>query len=362
MYKKILILGVLISTTVTWTFSSSVEHVNIGGYGELHYNLAFSESSRLQSTLDFHRFVLFLGYNFSENWSFQSELELEHNIVDEGKGALELEQAFIQYIYSPALIFQVGVILPRVGLYNLTHEPPTFLSVERPDYTHDILPLTWFGNGLSIYGILGGFEYSLVILEGLDGSGVSITQGIRDARGEGFKGFSKNGYKFLYNAALDFTGVTGLKFGLSASYNNSYVTNNLGNDINFPVYITESHLQYKSHGIWTALEIGYIYYGNQAVIDLQSSFGYYIELGYDLGFLFGWDASLIPFLRWEETDTAWKSWSGANYGQNSRRWMAGISFLPIHQISIKLDYSQKTHDSFSQNSTHFLNLGFGYQI
>ena len=51
----------------------------IGGYGELHYNDVFSDENgpNTPGTLDFHRFILFAGYNFNDWISFRSELELE---------------------------------------------------------------------------------------------------------------------------------------------------------------------------------------------------------------------------------------------------------------------------------------------
>ena len=101
----------------------------IGGYGELHYNMVDPESGDSDETLDFHRFVLFLSHGFTESWSFQAELELEHNLVEsgdavtdedgavtdvDGKGELELEQAYLDYHASSELGFQVGVAYEQV--------------------------------------------------------------------------------------------------------------------------------------------------------------------------------------------------------------------------------------------------------
>lgn len=43
--------------------------VNIGGYGELHYNALSQDDTDIRE-LDFHRFVLFFGYEFSERARF----------------------------------------------------------------------------------------------------------------------------------------------------------------------------------------------------------------------------------------------------------------------------------------------------
>ena len=87
---------------------------SIGGYGELHYNRSQSGADAATTKLDFHRFIIFYGYSFSEKWSFKSEVELEHNFVADGDGELELEQAFVNY-HTDKIGFQAGVILPSVG-------------------------------------------------------------------------------------------------------------------------------------------------------------------------------------------------------------------------------------------------------
>ena len=94
---------------------------SIGGYGELHYNRAQTGDNEAMTTLDFHRFIIYYGYNWTEKWSFKSEVELEHNFVADGEGELELEQAYVNY-HTDKFGFQAGVILPSVGLINEYHE------------------------------------------------------------------------------------------------------------------------------------------------------------------------------------------------------------------------------------------------
>ncbi|MBK6964385.1 MAG: hypothetical protein IPH20_10730 [Bacteroidales bacterium] len=50
----------------------------IGGYGEVHYNQPLSSKTMSNGTLDVHRMVLLLGYNFSPKTQFISEIEYEH--------------------------------------------------------------------------------------------------------------------------------------------------------------------------------------------------------------------------------------------------------------------------------------------
>ena len=161
---------------------------SIGGYGELHWNKANdADGNQNKNTMDFHRFIVYYGYNWTEKWSFKSEVELEHNnvIIGDAEGELELEQAYVNY-HAGNWGFQGGVILPTAGLLNEYHEPPLFLSVERPNYSKYIIPTTWFGNGFAFYGNYSDFNFRLAIMEDLEGENIS-SSGIRDGRGKGFK-------------------------------------------------------------------------------------------------------------------------------------------------------------------------------
>ena len=79
----------------------------IGGYGELHYNDWENQKDDSDfSQIDFHRFVLFFGHEFTDRLRFFSELELEHALAGDGKeGEVELEQAVPvdQIILAPCL-------------------------------------------------------------------------------------------------------------------------------------------------------------------------------------------------------------------------------------------------------------------
>ncbi|MFT6207004.1 MAG: hypothetical protein ACJA0T_000908 [Colwellia sp.] len=74
--------------------ASSFAKTTIGGYGELHYNNYEDKDAKV----DFHRFVLFFGHEFTNKLRFFSEFELEHSIAGEGQdGEVELEQAYVEY-------------------------------------------------------------------------------------------------------------------------------------------------------------------------------------------------------------------------------------------------------------------------
>ena len=71
---------------------SAPSKTSIGGYGELHYNQISSDAGDVDE-IDFHRFVLFFGHEFSDRVRFFSEFELEHSLAGDGKpGEVELER------------------------------------------------------------------------------------------------------------------------------------------------------------------------------------------------------------------------------------------------------------------------------
>jgi len=343
----LLISSVLYSQNDNYKFESSLH-----GYGELHYNQEKADNKPIKQILDFHRFVTFIGFTWDDNWSFHSEVELEHNYVEGDAGELELEQAYINYHYRDWLGFQFGVILPSVGLINEIHEPPTFFGVERPDYNTRIIPTTWFGNGMAVYGRINSFDYKLTIMEGLNSDKFSESNAIRDGRRKGFKSDAKNP---LYNLRVDYLGFMNLKIGGSFTYNKAY-----GDTSSNKIYLYELHARYQSNTINAAFEYGVI---NYEKYNLQRSEGYYIDLGYNISEFLNWQTKVIPFVRFSDYNTAAKTRTG---GDSEKRnhftyWMAGISIKPIDNIVFKFDYGIRTRE-LGNEKVKLLNIGMGYMF
>lgn len=332
----------------------------IGGYGEMHYNQTIDEGGNSSANLDFHRFVIFYSHAWSEKWSFKSEIELEHNFVKNGQGELELEQAFVDYHHSTGFGFQAGVLLPSVGLINEYHEPPLFFGVERPTYSKYIIPTTWFGNGASIYGSLKGFDYRLVLMEGLDGTKFSPSSGIRSGRQKGYKAEATHP---LVNLRLDTRQINGLLIGGSVSTMQAPDTLN-GKNITNPTSLMELHAQFTAAGIYLTAEFGQISYGEPAAVnDVSSATGYYIDLGYDLGNILPINGQLIPWIRYNDVNTA-ASTNGSDESivsdYHKTEWLVGLQFKPISEVVFKLDYGKSTPENGS--ATTSFNMGVGYMF
>ena len=121
----------------------------LGGYGELHVNMLEDQlTGNENNVLDFHRFVMFFSHDFNDRLRFNSELEVEHAYSGDDKpGAVELEQAYIEYDWRPGHSLKAGLFLIPVGILNETHEPPTFYGVERNPVEKNIIPTTWWEGG-----------------------------------------------------------------------------------------------------------------------------------------------------------------------------------------------------------------------
>lgn len=325
----------------------------IGGYGELHYNYKKVGDEDPSRVTDFHRFILFISHSWTEKWSFKSELELEHNFVKEGHGELELEQAYINY-NADNFGFQAGVILPSVGLRNEYHEPPLFLSVERPEYAKYIVPTTWFGNGAAIYGNFSDFYWRTVVMEGLNGDNISSKwdQGIRAGRQKGYK---SNAETLLYNLRADYVGLPGLRIGGSFSSNDAVVTKE-GQE-NIGVQLFEVHAELEKWNLIGIFEWGNINYTNHII---NSSTGYYLDLGYNIGYIINIEGQIIPWIRFTDINiSVGHEMESANH---YTKLMAGLTFKPIGQISFKIDYGVKKPKDSNIDETTLFNLGVGYNF
>ena len=346
--KMIRILFVMIIATLAMAQDDFFQPgYTIGGYGELHYNRAQNGNDDATTKLDFHRFIIYYGYNWTEEWSFKSEVELEHNFVSGGNGELELEQAFVNY-HSDLFGFQAGVILPSVGLINEYHEPPLFVSVERPEYSKYVIPTTWFGNGFALYGSMSGLNMRFVLMEDMEGE--NIGAGIRSGRGKGYK---TTAYDWVKNISVNYTGIAGLRIGGSYTMNNAPIDNNPDSTVSFG--LGEFNLKYDANNIYAVMEYGNISYENNPS-GYTSSGGYYLDLGYNVAGFVGLEGRLIPWFRYSDynrgNDNADKHYTIQRFG---------LTYWPISSVVFKFDYGTHQTESADDVKTQ-INVGVGYNF
>ena len=328
---------------------------SIGGYGELHYNSSKQGDVDGTKTLDFHRFIIYYSASFTEAWSFFSEVELEHNFVNDGEGELELEQAFVEY-RSDKGGFKAGVILPTVGLLNEYHEPPLFLSVERPEYSKYVIPTTWFANGISAnYKPMDGLKLRVALLEDLNGEGVG--SGLRSARGKGYK---TTAHDWTKNFSAEYTGLPGLRLGGSYTMNNAPINDDPDTTAN--VALLELHAKYVAHNIYAIFEYGNINYdGTNHTPSYKSSGGYYLDLGYNMASILNLKGKLMPWFRFSDYNQGTND-DGVLPSKHYTITRFGVTFWPVDKVAFKIDFGTKETEDADIDEISQLNVGVGYNF
>ncbi|MEW4981585.1 MAG: porin [Cycloclasticus sp.] len=328
------------------------DKTTIGGYGELHYNnLSGKGGASDKDEIDFHRFVLFFGHEFSDDIRFFSELEVEHSIAGEGKsGEVELEQAYIDFDLNDNHTARAGLFLLPVGIINETHEPPTFYGTERNPVEKNIIPATWWAAGAGLNGQLGGgFSYDAYVHSGLavPGTGKNAWK-VRSGRQKVSKAKANDP---AATARLKYTGIPGLELAVSAQYQQD-----MGQGL---VAGLDSGTLIETHAIWKsgpfgvkALYAAWDIDGSEvkaAGADEQE--GFYIEPSYKISEKFG------VFARFNQ----WDNQAGSSASESEKeQWDIGVNYWPHENVVIKADYQyQNNDDGEDQNG---LNIGLGYQF
>src|SRR5204862_3216672 len=133
-------------------------------------------------------FVLIFSHSFSARIRFVAELEIEHAVVEgpEEKGAIELEQAYVDFLVTRGFNVRAGMLLVPMGIINERHEPPVYHGVERPFVDTVIIPSTWFEAGAGVHGEVGsGLRYRAYVMAPLDDARFSADEGIHGERQAG---------------------------------------------------------------------------------------------------------------------------------------------------------------------------------
>ena len=348
MKKMLIVLSMMCAFLFSDEFVES--STTIGGYGEMHYDMKANDDD---GKLDFHRFIFYIKHQFNDQWSLMSEIEIEHNMVysDGDGGYLAMEQAHLNY-WNGDWGFKGGVLLVPAGVTNEYHEPPTFMSVERPEYSKYIIPTTWFDNGFAFYGNMGDFNWNYTMVGDLNGD--DIGEGIRSARAKGVYSTAASWTKTIQGS---WTGMEGLKVGGSVTMNDAPVSDdhvNGGEAIG--VTLTEFNATYSKNDMYARLEHGSIDYTNNwlddgngnATEEVESSSGYYLDLGYNIADLVGCDGDMY----------LWTRTSSYNKNDNDDAKdisLFGVTFKPADNIAIKFETGES-------GDSDVMRMGLGYMF
>ncbi|MEO5862041.1 MAG: porin, partial [Burkholderiales bacterium] len=326
--------------------------------------------------IDFHRFVLFYGHKFNDRLRFYSELEVEHALVEGGEesGAVELEQAYIDYRINDSFNLKAGAMLVPLGILNETHEPPTFFGVERNEVESRIIPSTWREAGIGVHGeIVQGLRYEAGILSGMDaGKFERPDRAVRSMRTELSEAAA---HDFAFYGALNYRGIPGLAVGASVftgDTGQNGASDPALKNVNGRLLLWDVHAQYRLGG----LELRALYArgslgdadkitaaaiarsGDSAQIAPETFWGYYAEAGYH--FRLGDEMELAPFARYERYNTQASVPSGfsADSKNDERVTTLGVNFKLHPQVVLKADYQDFKEDPKKDR----FNLGVGYMF
>lgn len=322
----------------------SEEKFSVGGYGHTDY---VNKQGKDDDRLDNYRAIMYLGYSFSDRIKFQSEIEFEH------ANQLAVEFAALDFIVSDSLNFRAGNFLIPVGNVNLRHEPTLFLNVARPETERQIIPSTWYDNGLMVYGKSGNFEYQLATVASMDANNSTTIRGMR-------QGASKSrANDMALTARFTYKPVDGLEL-IAAGFTGETDQGDL-NLQGAAVTITEAHILYNKNNInFTALyaqtkmeAADKIAVAHNADAASETS-GYYATLGYAFG-------KWTPFVHVESYD---KFGAGFDAAGNTLTKDAktdvtafGVNYFPHKQVVIKADYMDQEVAGVSDNR---FSMGVGY--
>lgn len=320
--------------------SAQSSDTNIGGYGELHYN-----NFDTKEDIDFHRFVLFVSHKYSDKLRFFSELEVEHAYAGEGKpGAVELEQAYIEYDLSSSTTLKGGLFLVPVGLLNETHEPDTFYGVERNPIEKNIIPTTWWEAGAGVsYRFAEGLTFDFAAH-----SGLNVDPADFDLRSGRQKVAKADGDSFAYTARLKYTGIPGLEIAGSFQHQDD-ITQGAANA---EAQLMEMHAVYATgpfavRALWAQWDI------NNSIADTLGKdvqTGYFLEPAYRITEEFG------VFARYSVWDNT--AGSANTLDTEMRQVNVGVNYWIHPNVVVKFDFENR----LGAQDGSGVNAGLGYQF
>jgi len=333
--------------------SSWTERTKIGSYGEMHYNNLDDKNDNGgdKDEIDFHRFVFYLGHEFSDTTRMFSEVELEHSIAGEGQnGEVELEQAYIEHDLNSTTHMKAGLFLIPVGILNLTHEPDTFYGVERNKVESNIIPTTWWEGGLSLNGeIAPGWSYDTAFTSGLKLDADEGQWKIRDGRQKVSEADASDP---AYTANLKYTGITGLELGATVQYQQDLYQGEYLEDIDAMLY--SAHAAWRN-GPFGLRAVAASWDINNAINNITDGAdqqeGWYIEpswlLRRDLGI----------FARYSD----WDNQAGGAGDTEFNEWDVGLNYWLEEHVVFKVDYQFQDAPA-NEKELEGLNLGVGWSF
>ncbi len=394
-----------------------------GGYGEMvasfkDYGInrfagtATGNTRTHRNTIAIPRFVLAFDYKFNSKWILGAEIEFEaggtgsaielensengeYETEIEKGGEVALEQFHITRLIIPQFNVRAGHMIVPIGLTNAHHEPINFFGTVRPQAETALLPSTWHETGIQFFGSFGKrftrFDYQLMITAGLNANGFNRDEWIIGGK-QGF--FETDNFTSpAYIARIDYSGVPGLRTGVSFYYchnagANSDKEHTYSSIGKIPVAIGTWDAQYKNKYVTARANLTYGYVGNSAALSdanrmlsnkspysrlipiAKNAISYGAEAGINLKSITkGIFPTIYPFARYEYYNPQYHG-EGAKTTMDKRlevsQWQAGLNWFALPNLVVKADYTTRqigTQSVFGKgpyNSENEFSIGIAY--
>jgi len=286
-----------------------------------------------------------------------TELEIEHSVTGEDQpGAVELEQAFVEFLLEDDWSFRAGQFLVPVGILNESHEPDTFYGVERNNVETNIIPTTWWEGGLATtknfdngLGIDFAVHSALAVTTDLSSSNAFRIRSGRQQVAEA----DASDYALTLRAR--YNGIPGLALTGFANYQNDIAPES-GED-NSAILLGATAIYQNGGFNFRALFASWDIQGQSFEDnDADSQWGYYVEPSYRWNL--GNNQSIGIFGRYSRLSFA--QGAGNTGGGDFDEYSVGVNYWPLPNIVFKADYTLIQEDDSEDNET--FNFGFGYSF
>jgi hypothetical protein len=330
------------------------ENTTFGGYGELHLNKLKNRKpgGTSKDELDFHRFVLFMGHEFSDRIRFFSELEVEHAVARDtaagSSGVVGLEQAYIDFTLSDALSAKAGLMVMPIGIISETHEPPTFYGVERNPVETNIIPTTWREGGVMLTTRMeNAVTFDVAVTSGL-ATTAAKSYAVRDGR---LNGASAKASDPAYTARLKWSGIPGVELAGTAQRQTDITQSadaTAGAAMLYEAHAVVSKGAFGLRALYAAWSLDG---SGPAAVGADKQNGWYVEPAWKLSEQWG------VFARRSNWDNRAGDAADSRYGQTD----FGVNYWPHPDVVVKLDH-QNQQSPNGQDEFDGFNLGLGYQF
>lgn len=341
--------------------------LSIGGYGEILYTDQRNEDESgnnvsARPKAEVLRNVLYIGYKFDNDWTLNTEIELEH--VDE----VFVEFAYLEKNFSEAFNLRAGLLLIPMGFVNEGHEPTLFPTVKRPYIESQLIPTTWRELGLGLWGKYKNFEYKAYLVNGLDATDFAASSVLRSSRKKGGAGSNTDAGALALVTGVDIQALSWLNLGGSIYFGKasggSLSSGASIDDLTHSIFELHSEVQYqqwKFRGLFIHNHFSSSgYFNNTTARSLPSDMqGFYLEGQYKIS-LGKERGSISPFARFEKYNLNKKMPTGytSDPSKEGQRLSVGVNYQPDERIIFKTDYTMISNEADS--GINEFNLGLGY--